>query len=73
MFRTLVGGNALDLHDEFDVFARSQNGNEIISLEHETDLVQSEISEFALVKVIDALPGDPNLAAVRPVQATNCI
>ncbi len=55
---SLRGRHALDLHDEFDVFARGQHRDQVVGLEHEADVVQAQIGQCALAQQVDALAVD---------------
>ena len=65
--------DALHLHDEFDVLACCQHGNQVERLEDEPDIPQAQFGKFAFAQVVDAPPRDVNLAAVWLVESTDRI
>ena len=69
----VAGRDALHLHDEFDVLARGEHRDQVVGLEHETDLRKPELGEFALALVIDAFALDPDFAAVGNIEAADGI
>ena len=73
LFPAFVGGDALYLHDEFNVFPCGEYRNQVVGLKHETDLGQSQVRKVTLAEIINALFRDPDLSAVREVETANCI
>ena len=60
-----------NLGHQRNVLARGQHRDQVVGLEHEADLVKPEAGELALSQSVDTPVGEPDLAAVDPVEATD--
>ena len=58
---------------QLDVLRRGQHRHQIVELEDEADIGGAKARELALRQPVDALPGDMDLAARRPVDAAEQI
>ena len=64
-------GNALDLHDEFDILPRAQDRDQVVRLKNKSDLRQSQLRQLAFAQVVDAFAGYSDLATIGTIQPTD--